>query len=134
MVVADSHVPLTYVFSLPKFINKDFVFKALELQIKMSYNELLEDVIDKTGGCGIYQWITVVSVHAVKLLPVWNYHFMTFAGQTPAMICTSENRAGKSNANVSRKTTENMCLYKNSTECTSFVFEEDMTTLVSEVN
>lgn len=98
----------------------------------MTYNVLLEDLINDLGGCGLYQWILASIVHVGKTMATWSMITMTFAGQSPGFLCGSgQYGTNESLANIYNDSIVDVCS-SNGSSCTNYVFEDDMTTIVTE--
>ncbi|XP_053393560.1 organic cation transporter protein-like isoform X2 [Mercenaria mercenaria] len=98
---------------------------------KMSYNILIDDMIQDLGGCGRFQWATSIIGQSSKIISAWSMLAMTFNGQQPNFMCRSANQEYSM---TSEKSFDNMCSPDNITECAGYVFNGDMNTVVSEWN
>lgn len=105
-----------------------------------SLNILLEDVIDKCGGFGRFQW-TVVSVAMLsKVACAWGILMMQFGGATPDWWCQWTNDSAiESTANNESRLLEfyQACSLPGNgstpLHCFSVRFSNDMNTVVNEV-
>lgn len=105
-----------------------------------SLNILLEDVIDKCGGFGRFQW-TVVSVAMLsKVACAWGILMMQFGGATPDWWCQWTNDSAiESTANNESRLLEfyQACSLpgngSTTLQCFSVRFSNDMNTVVNEV-
>lgn len=93
----------------------------------------LEDLIEKTGGCGKYQILLCIIVHSMKTVVCFSMLFMVFGAAKPDWWCTDDFN----DLNVTFTT--NMTQYKSctakngTTPCKNFFFEESMKTTVTQV-
>ena len=94
----------------------------------MSYNVMLEGLIKDIGGCGKFQWCLCAIMHLSKTIAAWTMLHMTFNGQEPTFFCRN-NAYG-----VGYNQSENSCFTVNGTDCTSFRYDDEMHTAVSEVS
>ncbi|KAL4241074.1 hypothetical protein ACF0H5_001852 [Mactra antiquata] len=97
----------------------------------MSYNVQLEDIIRDTGGCGRFQWITAIIVHASTCITSWSMLAMTFNGQQPDFMCS---KADIGNSSVNQSVFDNVCHVNQTDSCGGYIFNDDMNTVVNEWN
>lgn len=98
----------------------------------MTYNVLLENLIKDLGGCGLYQWLLASIVHLGKTVATWSMITMTFAGQSPGFLCSSERfGSNETFANILNITLTDKCAL-NDSSCTDYLFKHHMRTVVSE--
>ncbi|KAL4240986.1 hypothetical protein ACF0H5_001768 [Mactra antiquata] len=97
----------------------------------MSYNVHLEDIIRDIGGCGRFQCITVVIVHASACIASWSMLAMTFNGQQPDFM---RSKADMGNSSVNQSVFDNVCHVNQTDSCGGYIFNDDMNTVVNEWN
>lgn len=98
----------------------------------MTYNILLENLIDDLGGCGLYQWLLASIVHVGKTIATWSMITMTFAGQDPGFLCSNGRSNNETYADFYNESRIDKCSV-NDSSCSDYVFKDDMRTVVSEV-
>ncbi|KAL4240982.1 hypothetical protein ACF0H5_001764 [Mactra antiquata] len=97
----------------------------------MPYNVLLEDIIRDVGGCGRFQWITAIIVHASTCIASWSMLAMTFNGQQPDFMCSKTDIG---NSSVNQSVFDNVCHVNQTDNCDDYIFNDDANTVVNEWN
>lgn len=117
-----------------------------------------EEIIEKIGGCGKYQYFLSVMIHLMKLPTVFTMYLMLFSIATPKWWCGETDyeslvfynlRFNASDGTINTTSKESLhhvafntsnsydnsknCKNRNGTECKSIIFSGDMNTIVSEV-
>lgn len=102
-----------------------------------STGQILEDLLEECGGFGRFQTMLLVTVLLSKMCTAWSQFMMTFAGAYPDWWCD------RNNTGMTSLPDQNNSFYKacdiavnntNVTEtCSRFMFDETMTTAISEV-
>lgn len=94
----------------------------------------VEDLLDQSGGFGLFQWITTFCLFYNKLMTGWSIFQMAFAGIQPSWVC--QGRAGSDPSNWTVKSCEvvvNMTTGQKES-CLAYNFTGDRHTAVSEWN
>lgn len=98
-----------------------------------------EEILDDIGGCGRYQVRMTVIVHLIKTVFCFSTSNLLISTVTPTWWCAtdkSQNNVSthiKTN-NLSTDTTTSMsCITKNETKCSLILYDDSISTLVSEV-
>ncbi|XP_053392444.1 organic cation transporter protein-like [Mercenaria mercenaria] len=92
----------------------------------------LEELIEKTGGCGRYQILLCLTVHSMKCIVCFSMLFMVFGAAKPDWWCVNDT----DDSNVTLTT--DMPQYKSCTasngtsKCTKFFFDKSMKTIVTQ--
>lgn len=98
-----------------------------------------DDIIVELGGCGRYQWRLNILLHVLKTVVAFSVTSMIIISATPTWRCADDAMCSNDNASVpglnqSAVCPEKSCFIGNNTKaCTSFVFDDSMRTMVSEV-
>ena len=95
----------------------------------MTYSILLEKLLRDIGGCGKFQWLLAVVASLAAFTECWSMLHMSFTGQEPNFFCSR-----KSNASNATYVQTGSCSETNVTDCSTFHFDDEMHTIVSEVS
>ena len=93
--------------------------------MSLSVGEYLEEMIEKCGGFGKFQFILVFVIFFSMVNVNWTMMMMSFAGAEPDWWC--EDYQGNDTSESFKS------CYINSTECSNFRFDDSMNTVLSEV-
>ena len=96
-------------------------------------SEFLEDILEKCGGLGRFQWLLLASIIGGKITITWTTLMMSFAGAIPEWSCKWGNETDI-HKNITTKP-KTCTPPKNFTElgCVERVYDIEMNTVVSEV-
>lgn len=98
---------------------------------KLSYSDLMEDLVHKLGGCGRYQCLTGFIVQSAKTMVAMSMIAMAFMGQQPDFRCRGRLRTSDQSEMF-----DNECKNNNGTCVEGYEFESyenSMKTIVTEV-
>ena len=101
----------------------------------MTFNILLDDLFKDIGACGKFQWILGLIVHCSRIMSNWAMYQMTFNGQAPGFTCAGNIESDTQTEAAYNFTIESSsCSSSNTSECTRFLYDGTMHTVVSEVS
>ncbi|XP_060587844.1 solute carrier family 22 member 4-like [Ruditapes philippinarum] len=94
----------------------------------------LEQLIDDIGGCGLLQVIFCLLVHCSSFVSLWSVMSMSFIGYNPGFTCQTLELSFDllSVLNTSNLSPEDLCSTGKDSACKTYVFANDMNTIVSE--
>ena len=89
-----------------------------------------DDVIIELGGCGRFQIRIAILVHVIKTVCCWSTISMAFITAAPRWRCKADT-----SANITQEDSifDKACFTANGSKCSSFEFDSNMNTIVSEV-
>ena len=94
--------------------------------MSVTVGEYLEEMLEKCGGFGKFQFILVLILFSSMINITWTMMMMSFAGAEPDWWC--DDYQGNDTAKSFKSCSVN------STECSKFRFGDNMNTILSEVN
>lgn len=100
----------------------------------MSYNVMLESLIEDIGGCGKFQWSLSTIFHLSKTVAAWSMLHKMFNGQEPSFFCSRVVEVGDKTAHEPAYNRSEKHCSVNGTRCQTFVYDDAMHTVVSEVS
>jgi hypothetical protein len=96
-----------------------------------------DTVIEQLGGCGKYQMRMTVIVHLMKTVICFSATNLLISTKTPTWWCKDDLNLNNVsyNTNITNPDYDNKmsCKTRNGTKCTTILYDESITTLVSEV-
>lgn len=97
-----------------------------------------DTVIEQLGGCGKYQMRMTVIVHLMKTVICFSATNLLISTKTPTWWCKDDLNLNNVsyNTNITNPDYDNKmsCKTRNGTKCTTILYDESITTLVSEFN
>jgi len=94
-----------------------------------------ENLLGETGGCGRYQKLLTSMVHLVKTAPTFTQLFMVYGAAVPKWWC-ADGQSGNWTTSSSNESSLRQCDYVENgltRKCSTFMFDDSMSTVVSEV-
>lgn len=98
-----------------------------------------DQILEELGGCGRYQTRMTVIVHLVKTIVCFAFSNLILSTKTPTWYCVSYDVSDNYTACTNQVNTTELtcrkqqCSLINNTKCESFVYDNSLRTLVSEV-
>lgn len=104
-------------------------------------NNLLENVLEETGGLGRFQFILIALINVCKVPVTWSVLMMMFGGATPDWWCGGSRNSSLANQNTYSlngsewlmTSSYQVCSVNGSVACDDRYFDPDMNTVISEV-
>ncbi|XP_034329452.2 solute carrier family 22 member 6-A [Magallana gigas] len=103
-------------------------------------NNLLENVLEETGGLGRFQFILIALINVCKVPVTWSVLMMMFGGATPDWWCGGSRNSSLANQNTDSlngsewlmTSSYQVCSVNGSVACDDRYFDPDMNTVISE--
>lgn len=104
-------------------------------------NNLLENLLEETGGLGRFQFILIALINVCKVPVTWSVLMMMFGGATPDWWCGGSRNSSLANQNTDSlngskwlmTSSYQVCSVNGSVACDDRYFDPDMNTVISEV-
>ncbi|GFR79314.1 hypothetical protein ElyMa_004017000 [Elysia marginata] len=93
----------------------------------------VEDLLDQSGGFGLFQWITTIFLSYNKFMAGWSIFQMAFAGIIPSWVCQGSPETDPLNWTVSSCQVVVNASSGQQSDCLAYNFTGDRHTAISEV-